>query len=612
MTALAHGNGTSRYHGRIRTVRSGRSPMRTSPSSLLRPFIRPDRRRLRVRRDRLGRATPGFARLVAAPMLVATLAMTVGLPALAGAATPAPASGSGTNIAADYFGTANPLNFWSSDISGAMAAFQQMKSDGFNTVGLVLPWGDFEPKVSPARFDSAALGRLKTLISTAQLLHMQVILRLSYDWDIDPSDQLPGIQRVDAAYGQAAVYQSWLGYISKIRQTVAAYPNVHGAYLSWEDFWYPVGVAQEATTSTQRLQLATSVGYQSWLKRTHSLANISRMYGTRFTSWSQVPTPSYSSPSFRLMYEFGDSMMVNRFFLPAQKRFPGLTIESRVDVDPIYNGHQVVGSYTHTAQYRLPGTSVTGMYFSPYMGDPSSAIGETAPQAVDALQTTLSSMSSKTGGRPLFIYEYEIVSNSPAVANDPNLTPNQVGPFLAQSAPLLKKYTKGFALWTYRDFTMSSLFNPSFSLGQTGWTFTGETSVTAPAGSTSYLTMGTNSSVAQATTPTQLPPGAPVTLSVEAAATSGKASLSVKVGSAAPQVITVGPGWNSYSIQVPQSALSVGTVSLSASAPLSLSDVQLYAFTQVGDVYSANGTPGVALAPLRAMNQQLTALSSGS
>ncbi len=518
---------------------------------------------------------------------------------------PSAASGEGTPIlAADYFGIANPLNFWSSDISGASAAFRTMRTDGFNAVALVLPWGDFETGVNPIRFNPNAFSRLDSLIRTAAGLHMGVILRLSYEFDIDPADQMPTVERVDAAYAGGPAYQAWLAYISKVHQDVARFSNVKMAYISWEDLSYPIQAAR-IVSGAQAVQLASTIGFQSWLKARHSLAAVRSMYGTHFSSWSQVPTPSISSPSFRLLYQFQDWALVHHFFDAAQRRFPGLTMETRVDVDPVYNGSRVVGSYVHTPEYRLPGTDVTGMYFSPYMGDPSSLLDETAPEALTALQTTLQRMSSLSGGRRLFIYEYEIVSNSAAVSNDPNLTPNQVGPFVEQSRALLARYTDGYALWTYRDFNMSGTYNPSFSVGLTGWTGSGAARAVEPRNGLSYASLGTGASVSQVVSPANidLPAGAPVTLSLEASpAGSAPASLQLTVGGAAPQTVSLGQGWSTYSIQIPQSVLADGRVTVDALGPANVSNVQLYAFTQQGDVYSNTGAPEVALGPLIRLN----------
>ena len=513
-------------------------------------------------------------------------------------------------VAAEYFGIANPVNLWGSDISGAAAAFQQMKADGFNAVGMVLPWGYFEPGVSPPKFNPAAFSELNSLIRLAGSLQLKVILRLGYDWDLDPSDQLGGATRFIDAYGQASLNQAWVGYIQRIEQDVAPFHNVAAHYITWEDLWFPVFLSQGSASTAQRIQLANTIGYTSWLRGHYKLAAVGQTYGTTFSSWSQVPTPLYQSPSYTLMYKYSEWALINKFFKPAQRVYPGLTMETRVDVDPVYNGSQAVGSYTYSSLYRLPGTPVTGMYFSPYQGDPSTNINETASQGITALQSTLSTMSSRSGGRPLYIYEYEIVSNSPQVSQDPNLTPSQVPPFLSQSVPILKRFTAGFALWTYRDFNMSPIFNPSFYLGTAGWTATGGVSAGRTSGM-SYLTMQPGGSVSQSVQFGIVPlsPGAPIQLTLQASAVSSSGTLQVTVGSSPTMNVTVGPGFNSYTLRVPQSDLGNGKITLTASVPMQVTNVQLFNFTQAGDVYDSTGAPEVGAAPLRTMNQQLAGAS---
>src|SRR6185437_4889228 len=74
-------------------------------------------------------------------------------------------------LAAFYFGEADPLNFWTSHLSGAPAAFKQMKQEGFNAVELAVPWGEFQPGVKPIRYNATALQRLTSLVSLANSLH---------------------------------------------------------------------------------------------------------------------------------------------------------------------------------------------------------------------------------------------------------------------------------------------------------------------------------------------------------------------------------------------------------------------------------------------------------
>lgn len=564
----------------------------------------------RARPGLLRRRGPALRGALAALCVIVTaagLALANADPAGAASSTTHPQGGKTRLVAAAFFGTANPINFWSSDLSGAKAAFRQIKSNGFNAVDLVLPWGDFEPSLTPPKFNKTDFSRLDQLISLANKEHLSVLLRLSYEFDVYPNDQMSWTTRQEALYGNPAVYQAWLDYIGKVRQSVSRFHNIKAVYLSWEDFWAPVWETQAAKTPVRRLRLATTTGYRRWLRTNYTLADVELAYGTKFASWAQVPTPAPDAPSYALIYKYVDWMMIHRFFADAQKRFPQLTLEARVDSDSVRNGTQVVGTYSHDATYRLPGTTTTGMYYSPYMKDPSTSHNETASQAIQGLHSVLSSVASQSAGRRLYIYEFEFVSNAAIISSGAQLGSDQVVPFLRQSAPLLEQYTNGYTVWTYRDFNESPVYNPSFSVGMLGWQAQGKTKVVKPSGSTAYLSMEKGSSVTQTVPPLRLkvPSSSPVTVSVQASTTRGTSSLTLKVGSATSQV-TVHPGWHTYQMQVPGTQLGTGQVTLSASGPLRVTNVQVYGFTQVGDVYRTDGSPGQALGAIRSLNHQLT------
>ncbi|MGH9108955.1 MAG: cellulase family glycosylhydrolase, partial [Acidimicrobiales bacterium] len=190
--------------------------------------------------------------------------------------------------AAQYFGAGDPYNLWSSDMSGAPQALAQMKRNGFNAVALVVPWGRFQTRLTPPRYDQEAFSRLNTVIGDAKKLHMGVLLRISYYWDMDPADQMPTSSRFDALWSNKKVYAAWLDYVGKLHQDVAGFGNVWEAYLSWEDLWQPVTEAESTTTPSQQMALAGSTGYRSWLaSQSHlSLAQVGADYDTQFASFS--------------------------------------------------------------------------------------------------------------------------------------------------------------------------------------------------------------------------------------------------------------------------------------------------------------------------------------
>ncbi|HEX3946063.1 MAG TPA: hypothetical protein VHW47_00075, partial [Acidimicrobiales bacterium] len=330
--------------------------------------------------------------------------------------------------------------------------------------------------------------------------------------------------------------------------------------------------------------------------------------------------PLNTQPAFRLEYQFDDWSIVHRLFVPAASRFPGLNLEARVEDDALYDGSTQIGLYSHADTFKLPGTSYIGMYYEPYMDDPSTTKVETVDQALSGLQSTLSSMRTRSGGQPLYIFEYEIVSNSPVISSAPALPSTQVPQFVLQSAPILKKYTLGYSLWTYRDYNQSTLYNPSFSLGTTGWTVVGSATPSSTS-SGSSLALGAGSSVSQTFPAGDLagPAGNQVTVSLDASTPgSSPATLSISVPGASTRTLTIRGGTQSYQVQIPGSAFPNGSpsgqVTIATSAPVSISDVQLYNFTQLGDVYSTSGTPESAASALVTLNHQMsgTRAPSGS
>lgn len=553
----------------------------------------PQHARRRARRDHRG------ARWATAALVVAGLATGLAVASTSGASRVPPPS---YIAAANYFGGqgGNAYNLWNASLANVKPELSQMKKEGFNAVALVVPWGEFQTGLTPVRYNQQAFSRLDMVLGDAKSLGMGVILRLSYFWDIDPADQMPTSARFNALWGTSKVYSSWLAYIGKIHQDVSTFGNVWGAYLSWEDLWQPVQEAQATTTAAQQLHLAKSSGFQSWL-RSHSgisLSKIGTEYGTTFTSFSQVPTPSANRPSFRLMFQYEDWGLIHHLFQPASKRFPGLTLEARVDIDAIKTGTQVVGSYAHTAQFQLAGTSLTGIYDTPYMGDTAPTKTETATQAVASMQRTFSTLSAKAGGRRLFVYEYQFGPNPPEIAGTPQLIATQIPQYLSGSAPLLKQYTAGYALWTYRDFNLSGVYNPSFTLGSQGWKLSGGARAVhgfvqlhGQAKATQKLVMGLSSAT-------------PATFSFSAHA-SGPATVLVQVGRGPTQSVPVTAGEHTYNVTLPPSATAT-SLSLRSSGSVAVTNVQLYQQQVLGNVYNTTGSAEIGAAPLRAMNQQLT------
>ncbi len=553
---------------------------------------------------RLPRVAPGRAvALMAAALLLPLLA--VAPASRAAAHHPRPPI-----LAADFPGQGWEGNVWDSDLHGANATFLQMRRNGFNTVGLVVPWGEFEPTLTPSpRFNSAAFAALRRLIAMAERDHLDVVLRLGFLWDNDPSDQLPNGQRVEALFTDPAVYAAWLAYVSEVRAETASFTNIRLAYLSWEDFWLLPAMAAAAVAEGPQhaLELAQSSGYQGWLSRTTTLRAVERTYDASFGTWADVPVPSPEQPAFRLLYAYQDQLLADKIFEPSRRRFPGLTFEARVDADPIYDGTARAGQFVHATLDHLPGTTLTDIYYAPYLGLARPHAHVSATAALAGLAATLAAQRRLADGRRLFISEFEFVTNAPQVSGTAALYPGQVAPFLRGSAPILARSSVGYGVWTYRDLPLSMIYNSSFALGVAGWTVTaGTPTVGRRASGVSYLRLPPAATITQDVPASR--DGTPQTRYVTVSLTArGPSTLRIGLGpdSAAIRVVA---GWHSYrhTFRTPAEGLPDDDVSLTAGAgTVDVTDVQSYGFVQIGDLYSVTGVAERDLAAVRELNAEL-------
>ncbi len=535
---------------------------------------------------------------------VAALSVVLTAPAFTPSAGASASGGASNQLrTAYYFGVADPMNFWSSDLSDAKATFRQMKSNGFNAVGLAIPWDEFQPKLSPPTENKWAFRRLDNLINLAQSQGMKVVLRLSFQYSVSPGDQLFGAQRQNEVFWKPYVYDAWLAYIQAIHANVVRYPNVAAVYLSWEDWYEPVGEASGSTSYDEGLSLAKSTGFRAWLESSFTLSQVSSMYNYPFTSWSQVPTPGRYTPAFALMFAYDDDMLVYRFFYPAKKYFRHLQLEARTDEDVVYSGNGNT-LWNHSAEDTLDGTPVTGIYYSPYMGDPSSNPNETASQAEAGLAATISRMRQQSNGRLLYIHEFQFASNAPEVASAPHLKPGQISPFLVNSAAELAQNTTGYGLWTYRNFPFSLVYNPSFTLGDQGWHIKGNAKVD---NTNNGLIMHAGSSANQVVhhQKENIDPSGRLTVSFEAT-TGLRTSMLVSLSGHVARVVLT-PGTRTYQAVVPASSTGAGRLSIRANGHATVTNVEMYGFTQVGYVYSSVDHPQVALGALRRLNAEMAA-----
>ena len=367
-----------------------------------------------------------------------------------------------------YFGDAWPVNFWDSfRPAGARSDFATIRADGFDTIVLVVPWGQFQPSLKPPRYDETAFSRLESLVRTAATAQLRVALRLGYEWDFAPGVELPR-DRFTRVFTDADVHAAWLDFLGEVWRRVGAEPNLVIGFFSWEDFWSFGGVTR--LDAAGRLAAARGTGFRDWLRAGHRLASVAKAYGSQFASWEEVPVPEERKPGYELFLAFMDHLLTESLFKPGQQRFPKLSMEVRSDQDPVFAKDGRVTWVPHYPTFDLPGAPLTVTYYSVSMG---AAERELSADRTLALMRDMLSTVKHNARSSLFIDQFVPYDNTPAFETNPKVKPTELRRFIEGAGPVLRELTAGYALWAWRDYESSALYNARFDLGLQGWEVAG-------------------------------------------------------------------------------------------------------------------------------------------
>ena len=68
---------------------------------------------------------------------------------------------------ATYYSDDWVVNFWNSESAHMEQELAQIAADGFNSIILVVPWREFQPRMSPASYNSYAWDKLDRVMEAA-------------------------------------------------------------------------------------------------------------------------------------------------------------------------------------------------------------------------------------------------------------------------------------------------------------------------------------------------------------------------------------------------------------------------------------------------------------
>jgi len=353
-------------------------------------------------------------------------------------------------VAAHYFGRQWPKNFIAGFRREHVAEdFARLRADGFDTVVLVVSWGDFQPVIDPCcGYDERAFERLQFLVERAAEQELKVMLRLGYAWFFHP-DAGDVEDRQHRLMNQPEARDAFQQFLARVSRELADQPHVVLGFMSWEDLWL------------RRMDESIRPDYLEYLATLP--ADPSRT--------DALPDP-VDQPV--LFHGFWDWLVIEKFYRPALPLFPRLSFEARVDREPRFepgpDGAPVVAEWIgHEGMTRLPAGQALTIYWAPFWGAANQGEQLPAERSLQLLDALLRETSDQ-GRRPLFIDQFNVVDNTPGHGTNAVLRPEEIASFLHQSVCLLKaRGVVGYGLWTARDYAENSLHNPSFSHGLEAW-----------------------------------------------------------------------------------------------------------------------------------------------
>lgn len=379
-----------------------------------------------------------------------------------------------------YFADTYPKQFWNSFEPADVARdFKQIRTDGFNSIVLVVPWAEFQPSLVNGKHDERMFERLRYLMDAAQREKLGVVLRVSYYWTYRPDTEQSVSSRIVQLFHDDGVRAAWLDHLGEMYRRVGSHPAFRLAFLCWED----LHLMELPGVPTVLRDDGLLKQYRGFLSRTSSLDEISKIYGMKFASWDQVPFPERKSPAYAKVFDYWDDALLNRLFIPANERFPNLSFEVRSDWDPVWEADNKITWKNHSTTYALPGTNTRTSYYATAWGMKNQGDFATAEEVLKGFDRYLAHVQEGDPTRHLFIDQFLFYYSLPDHMHNTQVKPEERGKFLEGVAARMREKDISYSLWYYRDYVDNVLYNAHFSLGLDGWSSSsGVKSVTLPSG----------------------------------------------------------------------------------------------------------------------------------
>lgn len=531
-----------------------------------------------------------FGKTLAVSVLLAAVFLVQGMMNVYGAGKPERLT------SATYCSDAWVINFWNSESSRMEEELRQIKADGFNSIVLAVPWREFQPTANPVSYNPYAWEKLHRVMKTAQQEDLWVVLRVGYTWDYYSTESI--LPRYEALmYADGGTGEAWLAYTGKLYQEMSAYPNFYGGFLTWEDFWNFTDKAGSAGKGAASVRLAKQIGYQDYLEQNYTLELAGQIYQQEFSGFDKLYLPERTDHAYLLFYAFYDDFL-NRLLRETQTVFPGISMEVRLDVDPVNSedGQSEIG-VPHYGTYACGDSAFTSAMYGVSMGHGFGKALE-AGETLETMKQQLAIMRSYNGGKPIYLDQFLYMDTTEEFAHNSQLKPEERNKFLIEAAPVLRSMTMGYGIWTYRNYTDNAVYNHQFGLGGSGWKLEGGCQIEEHGGSMAAVLGNPKAVLTQDLTARVNSRSKPIQVRLRVDSES-PTDITVTLGGVAKTVTVDGP----KQIELNFGKISGSAISFRTSGKVWVDDVNVYSYIQDGQLYGLDGGELSCIGALRAVNR---------
>lgn len=420
--------------------------------------------------------TPTFRTVLAATAVIGLILLCVlawmALMAVKRSGSAGRASSFGTSgyvRSASYFGDEWPINFWNSEMEHLERDMEQIREDGFDSVILVIPWKEFQTNTDPIEYSDYAFDRLDRVMDAAGGAGLRVFARVGYMWDFvnDADDDIH--ERIIRVFYDQGIRNAWLEYLGTLYRQLSGHACFAGGFLTWEDYMPSFLGLSDVPSLQDRIDAAKRMGFQKIVRSQYALTDYNTAFSVQYSTYESIPFPTRTEPAMRVMYDFFDRRL-NELLADGQTVFPNLSLEVRLDGDPLFDAKgDPAGYYKHEATFPCQKSDYTAAMYGIPMNFVNRGERVKAKIALRKTEDILRSLARHNGGKPVYIEQFLFYDNSPGFEHNARLEDGEIGKYLLTCPEVLRKYSAGYGVWTYRDYYDNRLYNNGFFLRERGW-----------------------------------------------------------------------------------------------------------------------------------------------